>query len=140
MNLKQFRKSNNITQEELSELIGVHENTIRLWEKGLREPRSSDIQKLCEILHCTEAELLNGSDNGRIKVTLSYNWEDFKKGEINMDIEKFDVILSDSGMVGINGAMRVSSRSMIDDVLAKIRSELEFGFDSQERRGIIQET
>ena len=139
MNLKQFRKSNNITQEELSELIGVHENTIRLWEKGLREPRSSDIQKLCEILHCTEAELLNGSDNGRIKVTLSYNWEDFKKGEINMDIEKFDVILSDSGMVGINGAMRVSSRSMIDDVLAKIRSELEFGFDSQERRGIIQE-
>ena len=61
MNLKQLRKSNNITQEELSELIDVHENTIRLWEKGVREPRSSDIKKLCAVFHCTESELLNGS-------------------------------------------------------------------------------
>lgn len=67
MNLKQLRKSNNITQEELSELLSVHENTIRLWEKGIREPRSSDIQKLCEILHCTESELLNGPS--------TQNWE-----------------------------------------------------------------
>ena len=139
MNLKQFRKSNNITQEELSELIGVHENTIRLWEKGLREPRSSDIQKLCEILHCTESELLNGSDDGRIKVTLSYNWEDFKKGEINMNKSEFKLILGDNGEVGINGSMIVKSRSAIEEIIAKIRSELEFGFNAQVQRGVIQE-
>lgn len=61
MNIKELRKKRGITQEELSALIGVHENTIRLWEKGTREPRSSDIAKLCEVLGCTESELLNGS-------------------------------------------------------------------------------
>lgn len=61
MNIKELRKKRGITQEELSEQIGVHENTIRLWEKGIREPRSSDIAKLCEVLCCTESELLNGS-------------------------------------------------------------------------------
>ena len=60
MNIKQLRKVRRITQEELSCLMGVHENTIRLWEKGVREPRSSDIKKLCEVLGCTESELLNG--------------------------------------------------------------------------------
>lgn len=62
MNIKILRKMRGITQEELSERIGVHENTIRLWEKGIREPRSSDIAKLCEVLGCTESELLNDSD------------------------------------------------------------------------------
>ena len=60
MNIKQLRKKRGITQEELAEYLSVHENTIRLWEKGLREPRMSDIQKLCEIFNCTETELLNG--------------------------------------------------------------------------------
>lgn len=54
-------KKRGITQEELSEQIGVHENTIRLWEKWIREPRSSDIAKLCEVLGCTKSEFLNGS-------------------------------------------------------------------------------
>ena len=39
MDIKRLRKSIGLTQEELSERIGVHENTIRLWEKGVREPR-----------------------------------------------------------------------------------------------------
>ena len=138
-NIAILRKKRGIKQEELAEILSINTATLSRWENGHFEPNASTIKKLCEILHCTESEILNGLDDGQVKVTLSYNWEDFKKGEINMDIEKFDVILSDSGMVGINGAMRVSSRSMIDDVLAKIRSELEFGFDSQERRGIIQE-
>lgn len=67
MNIKELRKRQGITQEELSARIGVHENTIRLWEKGMREPRSSDIAKLCEVLGCTESELLNGPD--------TQNWE-----------------------------------------------------------------
>ncbi len=67
MNIKQLRKKRGITQEELASRIEVHENTIRLWEKGMREPRSSDIARLCEALNCTEAELLND--------TASQNWE-----------------------------------------------------------------
>ena len=61
MNIKKLRKAQKMTQEELAYRIGVHENTIRLWEKGMREPRLSDVAKLCEVLRCTESELLNGS-------------------------------------------------------------------------------
>ena len=33
MNIRRLRKAIGITQEELSARIGVHEKTIRLWEK-----------------------------------------------------------------------------------------------------------
>ena len=34
--------------------------TIRRWESGQREPRASEIAKLCEVLGVSEAELLRG--------------------------------------------------------------------------------
>ncbi|MBQ7214763.1 MAG: helix-turn-helix transcriptional regulator [Synergistaceae bacterium] len=82
MNIKELRKKRGITQEELSERIGVHENTIRLWEKGTREPRSSDIAKLCEVLGCTESELLNGPASQTWELRLVVNKAgNEKKGE-----------------------------------------------------------
>lgn len=61
MYLKEFRKKNHLTQAELSEKIGVHENTIRRWESGDFEPRASELKKLCAALKTTENELLNGA-------------------------------------------------------------------------------
>ena len=116
----------------------IQRATLSRWENEHFEPNASTIKKLCEILHCTEAEILNGSDE-QIKVTLSYNWEDFKKGEINMNRSEFKLILGDNGEVGINGSMIVKSRSAIEEIIAKIRSELEFGFNAQVQRGVIQE-
>ena len=137
--IKYFRKKIGLTQPELAEILKVSFSTIRRWEVYGGNPRSDEIKKLCEIFHCTESEILNGLDDGQVKVTLSCNWEDFKKGEINMNKSEFKLILGDNGEVGINGSMIVKSRSAIEEIIAKIRSELEFGFDSQVRRGIIQE-
>ena len=50
--------------------MGVHENTIRRWESGDFEPRSNDLLKLCEILGCTEAELLNGPARQEFEVKI----------------------------------------------------------------------
>lgn len=47
--------------------------TVRRWESGLREPRASDIKKLCEVLRVTEDELLNGPKSNEIKIII--NWE-----------------------------------------------------------------
>lgn len=49
-----------LSQFALSEKVGVHENTVRRWESGQREPRASEIAKLCEVLGVSEAELLRG--------------------------------------------------------------------------------
>ena len=138
-NIAILRKKRGIKQEELAEILSINTATLSRWENGHFEPNASTIKKLCEILHCTESELLNGSDDGRIKVTLSYNWDDFKKGEINMNKSEFKLILGDNGEVGINGSMIVKSRSAIEEIIAKIRSELEFGFNAQVQRGVIQE-
>ena len=49
-----------LSQFVLSEKVGVHENTVRRWESGQREPRASEIAKLCKVLGVSEAELLRG--------------------------------------------------------------------------------
>ncbi len=58
--LRELRQKSGITQAELAYLIGVHETTIRRWENGSKgTPSIEDIQKLCEALHVSEADLLN---------------------------------------------------------------------------------
>ena len=73
MRLRELRKKEGITQAELSEKIGVHENTIRRWESGDFEPRASELKKLCDALNCTEAELLNSTpeENWTLEIKLS---------------------------------------------------------------------
>ena len=68
--LRDYRKRSNLTQAELAEKMGVHENTIRRWEAGDFEPRSNDLLKLCEILGCTETELLNGPAKQEFEVKI----------------------------------------------------------------------
>ena len=137
MNLKQLRKKIGMTQEELSAQMGVHENTIRLWEKGVREPRSSDISRLCDVLGCTESELLNGPRGDKVEITLSWDWSEYKKGAINMDDEKFKLILGGDGKVGLHGAGLITSREAIEEFLLRIRSELEIALEAQIKRGVV---
>ena len=138
-NIAILRKKRGIKQDELAEILSINIATLSRWENGHFEPNASTIKKLCEILHCTESEILNGPNDNKIKVTLSYNWQEFKEGEINMSESKFNLVLGDNGEVGINGSMKVTSKSAIDEVIARIRKELEFGLDMQVKRGIIQE-
>ena len=62
--------------------------TVRRWEWGERQPRMEEIKKLCEVLHVSEAELLNEPQGDGIKLTLSWHWEEMKEGEINMNDNK----------------------------------------------------
>lgn len=61
MHIKQWRKRVGLTQEKLADLVNVHLNTLSRWELGQREPRASEIAKLCEVLCVSEAELLRGA-------------------------------------------------------------------------------
>ena len=61
LHIKQWRKRVGLTQEKLADLVNVHLNTLSRWELGQREPRASEIAKLCEVLGVSEAELLRGA-------------------------------------------------------------------------------
>ena len=137
MNIKLFRKRQGITQEKLAELMEVHENTIRKWEKGLSEPKTSEITKLSKIFHCTEMELLNGPRDGKIELVVSWNWEDYKKGEINMFDEKFLMVLGTDGRVGLQGAGTVTNKATLEEFLGRVREQFEIALDAQIRRGVV---
>lgn len=56
------RKEQNLTQEQLSEQLGVSNKTISKWENGKCMPDYSLIQKLREALDVTLPELMDGED------------------------------------------------------------------------------
>lgn len=47
-----------MTQMQLAEIIGVSVDSIRRYEAGTREPRSSELKKMSEIFGCTIDDLV----------------------------------------------------------------------------------
>ena len=56
------RKEQNLTQEQLAQQLGVSNKTISKWENGKCMPDYSIVESLCEALHVTLAELMDGED------------------------------------------------------------------------------
>ena len=54
------------SQEQLADLLHVHNNTISKWENGAQEPRTKRVTELARILGTTTAYLLGTSDNPSI--------------------------------------------------------------------------
>ena len=80
--LKALRRRAGLTQFELATEIDVHEMTLRRWESGQREPRASEIARLCEVLGVNEAELLRGPAEETREFTLIYD----REGELRMEV------------------------------------------------------
>lgn len=58
--IAECRKKKKITQEQLSEKLGISDRAISKWERGLNLPDSSLMIELCNILDITVNELLTG--------------------------------------------------------------------------------
>ena len=56
------RKEQNLTQEQLAQQLGVSNKTISKWENGKCMPDYSIIQRLCEAIHVSLSELMDGED------------------------------------------------------------------------------
>jgi transcriptional regulator with XRE-family HTH domain len=52
-NLKNLRRSFNMTQDELAAILNVDQRTVSAWERGICEPSFSLLAKLCEIFEET---------------------------------------------------------------------------------------
>ena len=119
--IRTHRKRAGLTQQKLSGQICVHEMTIRRWESGLREPRSSDIKALCEVLQVSESELLNGPKVSELKINII--WEvDGEMNELAIKANEFSVGLRSDGQYLFWGALPQSMT--IDEIMERIRKEL----------------
>ena len=70
-----LRKEKNMTQQELSEKMGVSINAVSKWERGLSFPDVSLYKKICKELGISIEELINGekdnSDEAKEKAIIS---------------------------------------------------------------------
>lgn len=64
----QMRKEKNITQEQLSEKLGVSNKTVSKWETGKCMPDYSVIKPLCDELEISVSELMDAERNGEKSV------------------------------------------------------------------------
>ena len=61
--LKELRKRNNLTQQELDDKVGTNRVNVTKWETGRTEPTLENIVKLSKILDTTTDELLGRNIN-----------------------------------------------------------------------------
>lgn len=61
--LKERREAQHLTQEQLSEIVGVHPNTIRRWEIAGRTPTAKIMPDIAKALNTTVAYLSGESDD-----------------------------------------------------------------------------
>lgn len=61
--LNYYMEQNNITQTELAEYMGVSQATVSNWQKGIKTPRMSKVDKLCDFFHIKRSDLMEDKSN-----------------------------------------------------------------------------
>ncbi len=62
-NLKNFRKKNNVSQEELADLSGLHRTYVGSVERGERNISIDNMERLADALQIKITDLLNDNDS-----------------------------------------------------------------------------
>ncbi len=57
-NLKKFREANQLTQAQISKLLGMTRQAYAKYEQGKREPNFSTLKQIVNILNCSYDDLL----------------------------------------------------------------------------------
>lgn len=63
-NLQKYLDKNNRTQQELAEFMGVSQATVSNWCKGIKMPRMSKVDMICDFLGINRSDLLNEETSG----------------------------------------------------------------------------
>lgn len=114
-NLKALREKKNLTQTELARLIGVSAVSLGNWEtRGIARPKSQAvIDRLCEVLDCTEKDLFGISDG--YYGNLATPKESFEYHVVSLDDDSMDKVIPSGFSVGVD-----ASRKPRNDDLALI--------------------
>ena len=128
-----------MTQSDLADLVSVAQSSLARYENGTMRPTLEVVKKIANVLEVSVDELLNDFVEERPKITLSYDWEKFEKGDVDMTGKGYDIFLGGDGIIGFKGSMLLKSKEAIEDCLAVMREQLTVAYEAQERRGVLQE-
>lgn len=137
--LREIRERKNLKLREVEDLTGIDLNTISRYERGVISATVETARKIANALGVSVDELLNGSKENIIEVTLRFEPK-LKGGLIDMSTGTgYALTVADNGMVGISGAAIFKTRADLDKALNKIKSMLEEGFARQVEKGLASE-
>lgn len=112
--IAQLRNEYGYTQKKIGDMIGISDNSVSKWERGINAPDISTLTTLSKIFNVSVQEILNGERNFKKKeidkehhkkvLEVSNLYKSFGKRKIlqniNFDIYEGDII----GLIGPNGA------------------------------------
>ena len=100
-NLRNLRKSKNISQENLAEKVNVSRQSVSKWETGEAYPEMNNILELCKIFHCNINDLVNDNmiDLDSLDEDVKMSVVKFKK-EKQSQMKTISKILSLIGKIG----------------------------------------
>lgn len=122
--IRSLRERSGYTQTTLARAIGVSDMTVRRWESGQREPRASEITKLCEVLGVSEAELLRGPAEKRWEVRVIL--EEPKEVDVmNLTKDAPNEALVEIGThkIAVKIVGDVENESELDNLLAEVKEK-----------------
>ena len=125
--IRNLRIKAGLTQAELASRIDVHEMTLRRWEQGVREPKAREIRRLCEVLGCSEAELLNGSAKQEFEVKIVMGVKNLTglAGVEIMDNSFLYGVQDDEPQIHIAGKVRIDTPELrekaLDEIIRKFK-------------------
>ncbi len=119
-NIKKRRKEMNLTQEQLSEAVGVHTNTIRKWEKEKSCPSASEVEKIANILKVSVNYLYAESNDSSIMTTFVKNSAYQDKTEINNTVPS----MAYWGSLVDNAEKSAESGKNLDVIINLVRTAL----------------
>ncbi|BAL82008.1 putative Xre family transcriptional regulator [Selenomonas ruminantium subsp. lactilytica TAM6421] len=64
--IRELRKTQKLSQQDLATKIGVDRSTIAKWETGINNPRTNKLRQLADILSCPLEALLPESKTKHI--------------------------------------------------------------------------
>lgn len=65
-----YRRSLNLSKNELSRLLGVALSTAGVWERGIKEPKASSLVKMAKLFGVSETELLHPSEEMKERIRM----------------------------------------------------------------------
>lgn len=83
--IRDLRKKNNLTQEELADKLNVSRQAITKWESGLGTPDISNIEAIAKLFNITVDELLSGNSIKKNNISKT-EFDIFKFSDIDLKI------------------------------------------------------
>ncbi|EGS9514975.1 helix-turn-helix transcriptional regulator [Listeria monocytogenes] len=90
--LKQLRKNNNKTQEDISKILGISRGAYSHIENGRNEPDMETIVKLADIFEVSTDYLLGKSNNGLVDIIAAHIDSNATEEDMKKILEYIDFI------------------------------------------------